>query len=110
MRNNKSSITLKVIVGYLLIAALAAFAVWFVYSQVISYTSMAESNASGNAKLYLVGEAAANLYEAESLSRQVIQTEQPETLILYKAEIDSVRLILDSLETYTGSILEKEID
>lgn len=111
MRNNKQSITVNVIVGYLLIATLAAFAVWFVYSQVISYTSMAEENFSSNNKLFLVGEAATSLYEAESLSRQLIQTGDTVEFDLYEAQIDTIRITLTTLkDTYKDAILQKEID
>lgn len=111
MADTKQSITFKVIIGYLLIAALAAVAVWFVYSQVVSYTEMAETTLSSNKKLYLVGDAATNLYEAESLSRQLIQTGNPEDLELYTDKIEDIRLTLDSLkQTYLDTLLKKEID
>lgn len=111
MKGRKPSITFTVILGYLLIATLAALAIWFIYSQVLKYTSMAEKNISDSRELYLVGEAATNLYEAESLSRRVIQTENREILKLYKAEIDSVRnTLIDLRRTYTDTLLKKEID
>lgn len=110
MRTNRQSITVKVVVGYLLIAALAAIAVWFVYSQVRDYTSLAESNVDTNKKLYLVSDAATDLYQAESLSRQVIQTGDSSDLERYKSKIDTIRLTLDELQqTYTDTILKKEI-
>lgn len=110
MKINKQSITVKVVVGYLLIAALAAIAVWFVYSQVRDYTSLAESNVDTNKKLYLVSDAATDLYQAESLSRQVIRTGDSADLARYKAKIDTIRITLDELQqTYTDTILKKEI-
>lgn len=111
MNDTKQSITFKVIIGYLIIAALAAVAVWFVYSQVVSYTKMAETTISSNKKLYLVGDAATNLYEAESLSRQLIQSGDPEDLEMYTDKIENIRLTLDSLkQTYVDTLLKKEID
>lgn len=111
MKENKQSITYTVIVGYLVLTALAAFAVWFIYSQVIDYTSMAENNLSSNKRLLLVGQAATNLYEAESLSRQLIQTGETEKLDAYKSEIDTIRNTLDSLNrTSVGTDLTQEID
>ena len=111
MKENKQSITYKVIIGYLLLTALAAFGVWFIYSQVIDYTSMAENNLSSNKRLLLVGQAATNLYEAESLSRQLIQTGETENLAIYKSEIDTIRNTLDSLnQTSAGADLSHEID
>lgn len=110
MKTNKQSITLKVIVGYILLAALAAIAVWFVYSQVRDYTSLAENNAETNKKLYLVGDAATNLYQAESLSRQVIRTGDSVDLKNYKAKIDTIRITLAELQhTFSDTLLNKEI-
>ncbi|WP_424492480.1 ATP-binding response regulator [Salinimicrobium sp. GXAS 041] len=111
MKENKQSITFTVIAGYLLLTTLAGFAVWFIYSQVIDYTSMAENNLSSNKRLLLVGQAATNLYEAESLSRQLIQSGEPEKLKAYKAQIDSIRIILDSLaQTSADTDLSQEVD
>lgn len=111
MKNNRQSITLKVIVGYLLIAALAAIAVWFVYAQVRDYTSLAESDLATNKKLYLVSDAAANLYQAESLSRQVIRTGDSTDMQRFRSNIDSIRITLDVLQqTYSDTVLQKEID
>lgn len=111
MENDRQSITFKVVIGYLLFAALAAVAVWFVYSQVRSYTEMAEAGISSNKKLYLVGDAATNLYEAESLSRQLIQSGSPKDLELYDEQIEDIQLTLNSLkDTYTDSFLKTEID
>ena len=111
MKNTRQSITLKVIVGYLLIAALAALAVWFVYGQVRDYTSLAENDLATNKKLYLVSDAATNLYQAESLSRQVIRTGDSVDLERYRTKIDSIRFTLDALQqTYTDTVLQVEID
>lgn len=111
MKENKQSITFTVIAGYLLLTALTAFAVWFIYSQVIDYTSMTESNFSSNKRLLLVGQAATNLYEAESLSRQLIQTGDTENLEVYEAEIDTIRHTLDSLnEISVDTNITEDID
>lgn len=111
MKSNKGSITFTVVIGYLLLAALAAVALWFIYSQVLSYTRMAESSTFSNRKLYLVGEAATNLYEAESISRELILTGETGDLETYRAEIDTIRTTLDSLKsTYTDAVLRQEID
>lgn len=111
MAKKRLSITITVFAGYILLAALAGFAVWFVYNQVITYTSMTERNNSGNQKLLLVGEAATKLYEAESLSRQLIQNGDLDGLENYTAKIDSIKNTLVSLQhSDTDESLEKEVD
>lgn len=111
MKNNKQSIAFKVILGYLLLAILAGMAVYFTYSKVLDYTSRVEKESLGNKKLYLVSDAATKLYTAESLSRQLIQSRDEKKLIIYEAEIDTVKHLLDSLrQTYSDPILKTEID
>lgn len=111
MASEKQSITFKVIIGYLLFAVLAGVAVWFVYSQVRTYTDMAEAGIEGNQKLYLVGDAAADLYEAESLSRQLIQSGSSEDLSRYQQKVEEIEETLDALtRTYRESFLKVEVD
>ena len=111
MASDRQSITFKVIIGYLLFATLAAIAVWFVYSQVRNYTEMAEAGIEGNQKLYLVGDAAADLYEAESLSRQLIQSGSSQDLTRYEDKVEEIEETLDALtRTYRESFLRIEVD
>ncbi len=111
MAKKRASLTIIVFAGYILLAALAGFAVWFVYNQVVTYTSMTERNSTGNEKLLLVGEAATKLYEAESLSRQLIQSGNIEGMDTFNAKIDSIQTTLATLQrANTDDSLEKEID
>lgn len=111
MAKKRSSITFTVFAGYLLLSILMGLAVWFIYSQVINYASMTERNSAGNQKLLLVGEAATKLYEAESMSRQLIQTGNIDGLDEYTAKIDSIKVTLASLQNFrSDSSLDREID
>ncbi|WP_029034009.1 ATP-binding protein [Salinimicrobium terrae] len=111
MAKKKASITFTVFAGYIILATLMGLAIWFIYGQVTGYTSLTERSNTGNQKLLLVGEAATKLYEAESLSRQLIQTGTLEGLDTYNAKIDSIKLSLASLQNYrTDSSLDREID
>lgn len=111
MTKRRPSITITVFAGYFLLAALAGFTVWFVYNQVVTYTSMTERNSTGNEKLLLVGEAATKLYEAESLSRQLIQQGGLQGMDTFNAKIDSIKTTLATLQSSnTDDTLEKEID
>ena len=67
MQNTKRSITLKVVAGYLLTAALVVVAVWFIYNRVVIFSNMAQSNSSNNAQLFLVSEITSDLYETENV-------------------------------------------
>ena len=111
MAERRFSITVTVFAGYLLLAALGGFAVWFAYDQVVNYTTMTERKNTGNRKLLLVGEAATQLYEAESLSRQLIQSANLEGMEVYSRKIDTIKNILDELQDYPlDHSVEQEVD
>ncbi len=111
MAKKKASITFTVFAGYIILATLMGLAVWFIYHQVEGYTSLTERSNAGNQKLLLVGEAATKLYEAESLSRKLIQTGNLDGLDTYNAKIDSIKFSLASLQNFrTDSSLDREID
>jgi signal transduction histidine kinase/CheY-like chemotaxis protein len=111
MKNTKQSITFKVVIGYLLLAAVAAIAVWFIYSQVVSFSSLTRSNNLNNEQLVLVSEIATELYETESLGRRFIQTGDTTDLNRYKNQIEDIQISLNALRnTYADSTMEKEMD
>lgn len=111
MAKKRSSLTFTVFAGYFLLASLMGLAVWFIYNQVIEYTMMTTRSNAGNEKLLLVGEAATKLYEAESLSRQLIQNANLEGLDEYSTQIDSIKITLATLQNYqTNNYLNREID
>ncbi len=111
MKNAKRSITLKVIIGYLLVAALAALAVWFIYSQVVKFSSLTQSNNLNNQQLLLVSEIATDLYETESTGRRFVQSGDITDLNRYSAQIDSIQNKIDSLrKTYSDTVMKAELD
>lgn len=111
MPNSKRSITFKVIGGYLIVAALAAVAVWFIYFRVIKFTKIAQNNNSNNEKLFLVSEITTGLYKTENISRSLIQRGGEEDISLYRSEIDSIKSnILKLREIYPDSLMQFELD
>ena len=98
MFNARRSITVKIVAGYLIVAVLAALAVWYVYNQVISYSEIAQSNTENNEQLILVSEISTNLNESENTSRRLIQTGNKEELDIYNAQIDTINSKLNKLE------------
>ncbi len=111
MRNTKRSITFKVVAGYLMVAALAALSVWFVYTQVVAFTNLADSNTSNNEKLFLVSDITTELYETENISRRLIQTGKESDLELYQEHLDSIRKNINLLKkSYTDTQMKTELD
>lgn len=111
MENPKRSITLKVIVGYLLVAALAAIAIWFTYSQVVKFSAVTQTNNLGNQQLVLVSEIATELYETESIGRQFIQSGDTTDLQRYNSQIENIQTSIDSLRnSHADSNMKVELD
>lgn len=111
MENPKRSITFKVIVGYLLVAALAGLAIWFTYSQVVKFSSVTQSNNLGNQQLVLVSEIATELYETESIGRQFIQSGDTTDLKRYNSQIENIQTSIDSLRnSHADSTMKVELD
>lgn len=111
MQNTKRSITFKVIIGYLMVAAVAAMAVWFTYAQVVKFSAINQSNDINNQQLVLVSEIATALYETESTGRQFIQTGDTTDLDRYSGQIDGIQQSINVLKlTYADSIMKIELD
>lgn len=111
MQNTKRSITFKVIAGYLLVAALAAVAVWFVWNQVVAFTQLTENNSNNNKQLFMVSNITTSLYETENLSRQLVQSGNKEKLALYQNQIDSVKANIENLkDSYAEGSMKNGLD
>ncbi len=111
MKNTKRSITLKVVFGYLLIAAVAAIAVWFIYGEVVKFSEVNQTNSLNNQQLVLVSEIATALYETESTGRRFIQTGDTTDLTTYSDQIDNIQESINVLKmTYADSAMEVELD
>ncbi len=111
MKNTKRSITLKVIFGYLLIAAVAAVAVWFIYGEVVKFSEVNQINSLNNQQLVLVSEIATALYETESTGRRFIQSGDTTNLTTYSDQIDNIQESINVLKmTYANSAMEVELD
>ena len=111
MKNPKRSITFKVIAGYLAVAALAGFAVWLTFDQVVKFSSLTQYNDLNNQQLVLVSEIATELIETENIGRRFIQSGDTIDLNRYSNQIADVQTNLDSLRNmYMDSPMKTELD
>ncbi|MFD1094800.1 hybrid sensor histidine kinase/response regulator [Salegentibacter chungangensis] len=111
MLNTRRSITLKVLAGYILVAALAAIAVWVVYNRVVAFTDLAQKNNTNNEKLFLVSEITTGLYKTENISRRLIQTGDSTEVERYRNQIDSIKGSIRKLQqTYPEGTMQTELD
>ncbi|WP_299897738.1 ATP-binding protein [uncultured Aquimarina sp.] len=112
MKNTKRAITSKVIISYSLATVLAVLSFWIIYSQLNNYTESTKIKNENNEKLVLVGEAITRLYEAESLTRNIIQTSNKNKKFQnYTAKVDSIINTIDQLAYVSSdSVQIRKID
>lgn len=111
MKNTKQSITFKVVVGYLLLAAMAALAVWFIYSELEKFSAVNQFNDINNQQLILVSEITTDLYETESTGRRFIQSGDTTDLNRYSDQIEAIQHDINALkQTYADPVMRINLD
>ncbi len=111
MKNTKRSVTFKIIAGYLLAGVLAVTAFWVIYQQLNNYTEITKIKNDNNEKLFLVGETITGLYEAESLTRNIIQTSDIKKFETYKNKIDTILYTINKVSEISYDTLQtRKID
>ena len=111
MKNTKRSVTFKIIAGYFLAGLLAVTAFWVIYQQLSNYTQITEIKNENNEKLFLVGKTITGLYEAESLTRNIIQTSDVVKFDIYKHKIDTILKTIHKVsEISNDTLLTRKID
>ncbi|MBQ4819781.1 ATP-binding protein [Aquimarina sp. MMG016] len=111
MINTKRAVTFKIIAGYFLATLLALISFWVIKQQVENYTQITKIETENDKKLSLVGEVITSLYEAESLTRNIIQTSDERKYKIYKSKIDSVLININEIGEISNDTLQtKKID
>lgn len=91
MKNTKRSITYKVIVSYLIAAILTSVAFWVIITQITNYFEMTELQDDDSKNLFLISKATTDLYEAESLGRNLTRTGDTSKMNLYRSRIKNIK-------------------
>ena len=111
MKNTKKSVTYKIIAGYGLATVLAIIAFWVIYNQITDYAEINSVSDDNSKKLILVGEATTSLYEAESLTRNIIQTSDIDRFENYRNKVDSIIKTIDRISELSYDTLQiKKMD
>ena len=97
MEHKTKSVKYKVIAGYLLLFALAAAAIWFVFKEV-SKTAATTFTNEDNTKVIRISNAVADLYISEALGRTSILTGSESDYKKYIGFIDSITVEIDSIK------------
>lgn len=109
MVQKPKAITYKVVLGYLLLFAMAALAVWVVYSEILKIASPAQGR-DDNQKIIRISNAITDLYASEAISRTSILTGAPEDQQHYNNLIDSISHDIDSLKKDVESAQVSKFD
>ena len=106
MKNTKRSLTVKIVVSYILAAILATIAFWVIYAQINSFTEHADIQDDNSQKLFLVSDILTNLYEAESLTLNIIKTGDTQKIDLYKTKIDTILIMINKIGARSEDALQ----
>ena len=109
MKERNRFITGKVVVGYLLLIAIAVYAVSYIYNIVEQVAVEDFSDNQNRTKIYLVTNTLSLLYESEALGQLIVM--QQGEITHFNRTLNKARHNLDSLRTYiTDSVQLHKID
>jgi len=97
MVQKPKSIKYKVIIGYLLLFAIAVVSVWFVYTEILKIARPAQ-NAGDNNKIIRISNTIAGLYASEAIGRASILSTSASDLRHYNHFTDSINAEIESIK------------
>ncbi|CDF79030.1 histidine kinase [Formosa agariphila KMM 3901] len=74
MEKSNRKITLKVIIGYVILATVAVTTIFLVFTEIKNFLNLKREDISDRNKVIAVGNLIANIYENESIARAAIQS------------------------------------
>lgn len=91
------AITYKVVIGYLLLFAIAVTSVWFVYTEILKIAAPSKE-ITDNKKILRVSKAIADLYASEALARKAMLTINKDDYFAYIQLLDSINTDVSYVE------------
>ncbi|WP_066218666.1 ATP-binding protein [Formosa haliotis] len=111
METSKRKITIKVIIGYIILAIVAVTTTFLVFSEIKNFMNLKREDVSDRNKVINVGNLIADIYENESVARAAIQSGSQEQFKIYISkntqlnnDIDSLKIKLDN--THQAQLLD----
>ncbi|MFV5690541.1 hybrid sensor histidine kinase/response regulator [Flavobacterium sp. LT1R49] len=98
MNSKKSYIPIKILISYLILAALFVGVGWFLYSESNFFSKTESKIAKENSKILKVSNLLSNVYKTESLARIAIQSNSEKDFKNYVAKTDTLKSDIDSLK------------
>ncbi|HMI06621.1 MAG TPA: ATP-binding protein [Flavobacterium sp.] len=104
------SIKGKVIFGYLLLFAIAALSVWFVYTEILRIAIPDKEVNAENKKIIQISNAIAVLYASETVGRNSILTGSSKDYDEYNKILDSVNIQIEEIKTQSDPVQLGKLD
>lgn len=109
MESSNRKITLKVLVGYIILGVLASTAIGVVFSELRTFTSVQNEDLTDRNKVIRIGGIIADIYENESLARAVIQRNSKEEFDSYVQQNETLLKTIDSLGIWVNNDYQRDL-
>ncbi|RRJ91046.1 hybrid sensor histidine kinase/response regulator [Flavobacterium macacae] len=110
MSQKPRSLKLKVIIGYLLLFAIAVLSVWFIYTEILKTAIPNKDATSDNQQIIQISNAIANLYASEAVGRNSILTGSSSDYAEYNRLLDSVNSEIENIKTISDTTQLSKLD
>ena len=97
MKFSKYNITTKLIISYLLAILLSVIAFLLFYQQITRFTEVTNEAPEHNDHVFLISETITNLYEVESLGRNLVKANDSTEFKAFQEKIQEINLAIDQL-------------
>ena len=109
MKSFKQRITLKVLIGYLILGVLATISGSLVLSEIKTFTELQHQDISDRNKIVKVGSLIADIYKNESLARAAIELNSTNQFNEYVKENKELLLKIDSINVIANNSTQEAI-
>lgn len=97
MEQQPKAITYKVVLGYLLLFAIAVTSVWFVYTEILKIAAPSKE-ITDNKKILRLSNTIADLYASEALARKAMLTTSQQDYYAYTRLLDTINIEINDIE------------
>ena len=102
MDKSKNKFTLKIVLSYLVLITLVVVVGFFIFSEIRVFLTTQSGN-ENESKFVRTGTLLTDLYQAESLSKLALQSNNTKAIDAYGVKIDSIYIQIDTIAEHTES-------
>jgi signal transduction histidine kinase/FixJ family two-component response regulator len=106
MDKSKNKFTLKIVLSYLVLITLVVVVGFFIFSEIRVFLTTQSGN-ENESKFVRTGTLLTDLYQAESLSKLALQSNNTKAIDAYGVKIDSIYIQIDTIAEHTESTYYK---